>query len=54
MNTECDEDIAYILKYGKPKPYKRPECKYAPPEEWEIKQDEYYCWRGTRIPQWFE
>lgn len=23
-------------------------------EGWETKQDEYYCWQGTRIPQWFE
>ena len=23
-------------------------------EGWEIKQDEYYCWYGSRIPQWFE
>jgi hypothetical protein len=23
-------------------------------EVWETKQDEYYCWQGTRIPQWFE
>ena len=21
-------------------------------ESWEIKQDEYHCWRGTRLPQW--
>ena len=23
-------------------------------EGWEMKQDEYYCWQGSRIPQWFE
>ena len=23
-------------------------------ECWEITQDPYYCWRGSRIPQWFE
>ena len=28
---------------------------YEPPEgTGTIKQDTYYCWRGTRIPQWFE
>jgi hypothetical protein len=23
-------------------------------ESWNIYFDEYYCWRGSRIPQWFE
>lgn len=23
-------------------------------EGWENQPDEYYCWRGSRIPQWFE
>ena len=23
-------------------------------EGWEMKQDEYYMWRGWRIPKWFE
>lgn len=52
-----DYNTAYFLKYGKNAPYKKKECKYTPPEfDWEQvnKQDEFYCWRGTRIPQWFE
>ena len=23
-------------------------------EHWETQPDEYYCWRGTRLPLWFE
>ena len=23
-------------------------------EGWESQPDEYYCWQGSRIPQWFE
>ncbi|MCM1338892.1 MAG: hypothetical protein NC191_04415 [Muribaculaceae bacterium] len=52
-----DYNTAYFLKYGKIPPYLRNECSYAPASfDWEQdnKPDPYYCWQGTRIPQWFE
>ena len=55
-DQECDEEIAYFLKHGERKPYKRT-CTFKPPEfDWETVNEPspYYCWRGRRIPQWFE
>lgn len=57
--AECDENIAYFLKYGKIKPLERT-CKYGLTDDdidyyiHDNKPDEYYCWQGTRIPCWFE
>lgn len=55
-NKECDEEIAYFMKLGKLKPYKK-NCAFKTAEfDWERnnKPDEYYCWQGSRIPLWFE
>ena len=59
-NEECDEEIAYFLKHGKYPPYERHKCTYGLTEadiDYHIhnnKPSPYYCWRGWRIPQWFE
>ena len=55
-NQECDEEMAYFLKYGKIKPYKKT-CLYEPAKhdyETDNEPPPYYCWQGSRIPQWFE
>ena len=55
-DDECDEEIAYFLKHGKNKPYKRT-CKNTQPQhdyERDNEPEPYYLWQGTRIPQWFE
>lgn len=58
-NTECDYDTAYFLKNGE-YPKKENNCKYGLTNDdvdyyiHENRQDEYYCWRGSRIPCWFE
>ncbi len=52
-----DYNTAYFLKYGKNAPYRKKECAYQPPEfDWETMHNPppYYCWHGSRIPQWFE
>ena len=52
-----DYDTAYFMKYGKNPPYRKKDCKFTPPEfDWEVayEPDPYYCWQGSRIPQWFE
>lgn len=56
-NTECDHETGYFLEYGKYPPIKEKECIFAPAEfDWEKanEPDTYYCWQGTRLPQWFE
>ena len=52
-----DYNTAYFMKYGKNAPMYEKHCKFAPAEfDWEVayEPDPYYCWRGSRIPQWFE
>ena len=52
-----DYNTAYFMKYGRNAPVFKNDCKLAPSEfDWEItyQPDEYYCWQGSRIPQWFE
>ena len=56
---ECDYEIAHFMKCGV-YPKVTNTCKYGLTDDdidfYTHKQnfDEYYCWRGTRIPQWFE
>lgn len=55
--AECDEDIAYILKYGKSKPYERHRCEFIPCEDeksiesyrdfQQANFDEYFDWAKT-------
>jgi hypothetical protein len=55
-NQECDAETAYYLKHGTKPEYKY-NCTASPPDcNWEkaYEPDPYYCWHGTRIPQWFE
>jgi hypothetical protein len=50
-----DYNTAYFMKYGVNAPYKRNDCRLAPPEfDWERlhEPDAFYCWRGCRLPQW--
>lgn len=52
-----DYDTAYFLKYGVNPPQVKKKCISTPAKfDWEKtnEPDPYYCWRGTRIPQWFE
>lgn len=59
-----DYDTAYFMKYGKRPPAIKEEktikcfddAYLAESLAYEImyEPDEYYCWQGTRIPQWFE
>lgn len=55
-NQECDAETAYYLQYGTYPKYEY-NCTVVPPaydKETDFTPDTYYCWYGTRIPQWFE
>lgn len=53
---DLDYDMAYFMQHGKYPP-PRVRKKTVPAKgDWETinEPDQYYCWQGTRIPQWFE
>lgn len=52
-----DYDTAYFLKYGEKAPYREERCtRKEAAFDWEQVNESapYYCWQGTRLPQWFE
>lgn len=51
-----DYDTAYFMRYGKYPPPRERKKAIPPKVDWETiyEPDPYYCWQGTRIPQWFE
>lgn len=56
MNTVSINDVLYCFIHGQNPPPKE-KCQHAPAEfDWESanEPDPYYCWQGTRLPQWFE
>lgn len=55
--SDLDYEIGYFMKHGTYPPREENKCVYAPAEyDWEQlnEPDSYYCWQGTRLPQWFE
>lgn len=56
-DKECDRETAYYLKFGRILPITG-KGKPKPPTEFDWEQinepDHYYCWQGTKMPQWFE
>lgn len=56
-DSECDYETGYFLTHGQYPPKEDNHCISTPAEydkERHCEPDPYYCWQGTRIPQWFE
>lgn len=51
------DDALYCFIHGHNPLPKEKTCKQAQAQiDWETihEPDPYYCWQGTRLPQWFE